>query len=264
MTPAGARVLATMQHLFSPDGEAALSQAMRQRPLLAFDFDGTLAPIVARPGDARLSRAVAARLATLAARLPVAIVTGRSVDDVRGRLGFEPRYIVGNHGAEDAAASVGERPPDTVLTPVRKMLDAQADVLRAAGVTVEDKGRSLALHYRLSRHREAAVLTIDELLAGLDDKLRVFGGKMVVNVVPREAPDKAEAVHRLVRRCGASCAVFAGDDVNDEPVFAAAAPGWLTVRVGRDEPKSMARFFLDSPAEMAMLLERMVTLTASA
>ena len=52
---------------------------------------------------------------------------------------------------------------------------------------------------------------------------------------------------------------FAGDDVNDEPVFVAAPPDWLTVRVGRDEPASHAQYFLDSPVEMALLLERMLT-----
>jgi trehalose 6-phosphate phosphatase len=52
----------------------------------------------------------------------------------------------------------------------------------------------------------------------------------------------------LVARCGAACALFAGDDVNDEPVFVAAPPHWLTVRVGRDD-RALARayFFLDSP-----------------
>ena len=82
---------------------------------------------------------------------------------------------------------------------------------------------------------------------------------MVVNVTGRAAPDKAHAVRTLVSRCGASCALFAGDDVNDEPVFVAAPSDWLTVRVGRDEPASRAQYFLDSPVEMALLLERMLT-----
>lgn len=72
----------------------------------------------------------------------------------------------------------------------------------------------------------------------------------------------------LVRcRSAVSCAQSllcwcAGDDVNDEPVFVSAPPDWLTVRIGRDHPASRARYFLDSPAEMAMLLERMLVLLA--
>ena len=249
-----------MRHLFTPEGEAALAGTLRRLPLLAFDFDGTLAAIVARPADARLSQAVSARLAALSALLPLAIVTGRGVEDVRARLGFEPRYIVGNHGAEEAGQGETPAPPPAALLRLRQRLQDHGAELSAAGVSIEDKGHSMALHYRLSRTPDEAQRRIDELLADPDTQLRVFGGKMVVNVVARDAPDKADAVHELVRRCGASCAVFAGDDINDEPVFESAPAGWLTIRVGRDVRQSKAAFFLDSPAEMAMLLERMVTL----
>src|SRR6186713_659242 len=90
-----------MKHLFTPEGERALQDVMHLRPLLAFDFDGTLAPIVARPDEARVPESVSLGLAELARDLPVAIITGRSVADVRPRLGFAPHYVIGNHGAED-------------------------------------------------------------------------------------------------------------------------------------------------------------------
>lgn len=249
-----------MQHLFHHDGELALAAALQLRPLLAFDFDGTLAPIVARPDDARISQAVAARLRALSAQLPLAIVTGRTVDDVRGRLGFEPQFIVGNHGAEDPQDQAAAASLARVLDPLRQRLQASQEALTAAGVTVEDKGASLALHYRLARDRNRALQLITDTLAPADAAWHVFGGKMVVNVSPAEAPDKARAVHKLVARCGAACAVFAGDDINDEPVFVSAPPHWLTIRIGRGEGHSRARFFLDSPSEMAMLLERMLAL----
>ena len=54
--------------------------------------------------------------------------------------------------------------------------------------------------------------------------------------------------------------MFAGDDVNDEPVFRRAPPHWLTVRVGRFEPTSAARFRLDDNAEVAQMLDRMLAL----
>jgi trehalose 6-phosphate phosphatase len=252
----------TMQHLFSPEGDIALARTLQQRPLLAFDFDGTLTPIVARPGDARLTQGVSARLATLATQLPVAIVTGRSVEDVRGRLGFEPRFIVGNHGAEDASDMAPAGEASGALSRIRARVQAMLPVLEAAGVNVEDKGHSMAFHYRLSRTREQALQAIQELLADRDEALRVFGGKLVVNVVPKLAPDKADAVRALMHRSGATCAIFAGDDVNDEPVFASAPAGWLTIRVGRDDPRSKAQYFLDSPGETALLLDRMVSLLA--
>jgi trehalose 6-phosphate phosphatase len=249
-----------MQHLFSPEGEMALAQALLQRPLLAFDFDGTLAPIVARPQDARLSAAVSMRLKALAFRLPLAIVSGRTVADLRARLGFEPRFVVGNHGAEDPQNPLAGAAQMQQLDGLRLRLQARQADLAAAGIVVEDKGASVALHYRLSRQREQAQALIARILDPGDAAWRVFGGKMVVNVVPKVAPDKAEAVHALVLRCGAACAVFAGDDINDEPVFESAPPHWLTIRVGRGEGPSKARCFLDSPKEVAMLLERMLAL----
>ena len=256
--------MATMQHLFSPLGEAALAIALGRRPLLAFDFDGTLAPIVARPESARISSGVSARLQALNSQLPVAIVTGRAVADVRARLDFSPAFVIGNHGAEDDAAAPEPLQPASELAPLREVLRAQGQALQALGVTVEDKRLSIALHYRLSRQREQALAAIRELLAPFGPGLHVFAGKMVVNVSPANAPDKADAVHALVARCGADCAVFAGDDVNDEPVFASAPADWLTVRVGRDDPHSRARYFLDGPNEVALMLDHMLAILSPA
>ncbi len=249
-----------MRHIFGSAGESALAAVVARRPLLVFDFDGTLAPIVPRPHDAQLSLAVADRLRSLSRLLPLAIVTGRLRDDVLERLNFVPRYVVGNHGAEDPLHTFGASARIVALDPLRSVLRARSPDLDAAGVLIEDKRQSLALHYRLSRHRDKAKALIDELLGSNDPALRTFAGKMVVNVVPSGAPDKADAVHRLLARSGSECALFAGDDVNDEPVFASAPSGWLTVRVGRDDPVSRAQFFLDGPHEMAMLLNRILTL----
>lgn len=247
-----------MNHLFSPAGRSALAALLRRRPLLGFDFDGTLAPIVARPHDARIPRAVASQLAQLTRWLPVAIITGRALEDVRGRLGFGPSYVVGSHGAEDASDPAGAELLVRRLDPLRRRIAAQREALDAAGVLVEDKGASLALHYRLARDREDARALIDALQLAADPALRVFSGKMVENVVSASAPDKADAMQSLVARCGADSAFFAGDDVNDEPVFESAPAHWLTVRVGRGDPHTRARFFLDSPADMAMTLQAMI------
>ncbi len=250
-----------MKHLFTPEGEAALEALIRRRPLLAFDFDGTLAPIVPRPEDARIPPPVAARLGALAKRLPLAIVTGRQVDDVRARLGFEPTFVVGNHGAEDDQGAAAITPPmRAALQRARTRLATRRLALSGAGVTIEDKGSSIALHYRLSRTRDRALEVIQTALTPRDDALRVFPGKMVVNIVARQAPDKAHAVRSLLARCGASCLLFAGDDLNDEPVFAAATEDWLTIRVGDDHTHSLARYALAGPEEVSELLERIAAL----
>ncbi len=247
-----------LRHLSAADGLAALATLMRSRALFAFDFDGTLAPIRPRPADVHVSATIAVRLEKLARVRPVAIVTGRQIADVRDRLGFVPTWIVGNHGAEDDGDAEAAARAAAALDPLRERLLVRADGLLGAGVMIEDKRQSLALHYRTAPDREAAATLIDEVLAGFTPALHVFGGKLVVNAVAADAPDKAVAVHRLLARAGAEAAFFAGDDLNDEPVFAAALPGWVTVRIGCERRDSAARFCIDGPQEMAGVLDRML------
>jgi trehalose 6-phosphate phosphatase len=248
-----------MKHLFSAEGNAALSAVMAKRPLLAFDFDGTLAPIVTRPDAARVPTGVSRWLSQLGRVLPVAIVSGRSVADLRPRIAFEPRYIVGNHGAEDPLESPGYADPWTgALDGLRVRLDEQSASLAAAGVEIEDKRYSIALHYRRAIDRDLALTLITRVLSEVDPRLSVFGGKMVANVVAASAPDKAHAVARLVERARVDCAFFVGDDINDEPVFARPEPSWLTVRVGHAYPNSQAKFFVDDSSEVETMLERML------
>lgn len=248
-----------MQHLFTPEGEADLVAVVAQHPLLAFDFDGTLAPIVARPSNARVPIATLRRLQRLAARLPLAVISGRKVSDLRRRLGFEPVQVVGNHGAEGLRR---DALPEwqAALDGLRVRLRDAAGALQRCGVSVEDKGASLALHYRLAPERDAAIALINGLLRPLDSHLHVFGGKMVTNVVAAAADDKAAAVRQLARRAKTHAVLYLGDDVNDESVFAAGEPLWLTVRVGADHCESAARYFISGPREVPRLLDRILML----
>jgi trehalose 6-phosphate phosphatase len=246
------------RHLSGAEGVAALNTLMRSPALFAFDFDGTLAPIRARPGDVHVSTTLAIRLEKLAKVRPVAIVTGRQIVDVRDRLGFVPTWIIGNHGAEDDGDQQGALDAARALDPLRERLHATAAALTTVGVVVEDKAQSLALHFRTAPDRAVASALIEDTLAGFSPALHVFGGKLVFNAVAADAPDKAVAVQRLLARANVKAAFFAGDDVNDEPVFAVAKPGWLTVRIGCERRESAARFCIDGPHEMAGVLDRML------
>ncbi len=250
-----------MKLLLSPEGLQALHEVLAHEPLLAFDFDGTLAPIVSHPDAAAVPPGLVAQLQALAQRLPTAIVTGRAVADVLPRLGFDPHYVVGNHGSEDAGRALPQAAV-LALDDLRRQIALHEAVLQSLGVLVEDKQQSLTLHHRLAPDQAQAVESIEQLLLGLDPALRRFGGKFVVNVVAAEAPDKGDAVASLVQRAGAGAAVFIGDDVNDESVFASAEPHWLTVRIGRDDPHSKARFFLDEHADVTVVLAHMLAALA--
>lgn len=248
-----------MRHIFSAAGKTFLQSVMRERPLLAFDFDGTLAPIVANPDEASVPLAVGRRLAVLVNLLPVAIVTGRSVDDVKERLDFCPAFIIGNHGAE-GWDPVAEQMLVPMFDELRVVLAVHRAKLEELGIVIEDKGLSVALHYRIARDRIAAKAFICALLAQLKSPLGVSFGKCVANVTASNAPDKGVALHRLVRQANAPAAVFLGDDSNDEPAFASAESHWLTVRIGNKVNGSRARFFLDDHAQVATFLQDMMDL----
>jgi trehalose 6-phosphate phosphatase len=246
-----------MKHLLTPEGEAALRRVLVSKPLLAFDFDGTLAPIVLKPADATIKPALAIQLTRLSTLAPVAIVTGRCVDDVTPRLGFKPHYIVGNHGAEDPLQPVSVD-SNAALQALRLHLKANQVLLNEAGVTLEDKRFSMALHYRQAVDSALALATIGRLLLNLSPEIKIFGGKCVVNIVVAKAPDKGQAVQRLMQRAGVSTAVFIGDDLNDEAVFECAKASWLTVRIGFDNPNSLAHYFLDDPSQVEAFLGLMI------
>lgn len=250
-----------MKHLLSSEGIAALRLTAQAAPLLAFDFDGTLAPIVAHPDQARVPPGLAQRLQRLNQHLPVVIITGRSRAEVQTRLPFTPTQIIGNHGAEDAGGRMDEAAV-TALEEMRQRLQGAQGSLARAGVTVEDKGASIALHYRQARDADAARHAIDEVTAALSPSLHAFAGKCVHNVVAAAAADKAAVLESVVAQYGRRAAFYAGDDANDEPVFERAPPSWLTVRVGPELRGSSARFFLHGPAEMPRVLDLLLeTLT---
>ena len=249
-----------LRSLLGPQGLEALETLVRAPVLFAFDFDGTLAPIRPRPDDVHVSATIALRLDKLARARPVAIVTGRRIADVRERLGFTPAWIIGNHGAEDEGDPDAAARAHRALDALRVRLREREDGLAGAGVLVEDKGQSLALHFRTAPDRDAATAMIEDVLAGFTGALHVFGGKLVWNAVAADAPDKAVAVQRLIARAGVQAAFFAGDDVNDEPVFAAAQRQWVTVRIGCERRASAARFCIAGPHEMAGVLDRILAL----
>ena len=258
-----------MTPLFSPEGERAIAALARGRTLFGFDFDGTLAPIVARPDDAFASVATIDRLARLNARVPVVILTGRSVADVRRRLDFEPRHVVGNHGAEglpgDAAAATAERAVHERIAAGwrRQWADAIVAVGDDPGIVVEDKGASLSVHYRAAADPGAAERAVHAAAARLDPRPRLIGGKRVVNLLPEGAADKGRALDALVRFEGADTAFYIGDDTTDEVAFAQAPDHWMTVRIGPADA-SAARWSVDGQADIDRVLDRLLAHVATA
>jgi trehalose 6-phosphate phosphatase len=247
-----------VNRLLLPENAELLARLAWSRVILGFDFDGTLAPIVADRDGACMRERTRLLFAQVCDRYPCAVISGRSRSDVLARLGGAAvRHVIGNHGLEPGAA-LGEFEQE--IAQARGPLEAK--LATASGIDIEDKRYSLAIHYRKARRKNEARAAITDAVRSLPVPMRVVGGKMVVNIVPERAPNKGDALLRLRALEKANTAFYIGDDVTDEDVFTLSQPGRLfTVRVGESRT-SAASYFLRDQREMDTLLARLVALRA--
>lgn len=182
--------------------------------LLAFDFDGTLAPIRDDPADVRIDRAAAALLGETAHMegVVVAVVSGRDADDLSSRVGESGAYLISSHGLEIHA-------PGGVL--VRDMPPLEIELhselgreIAASGLRLESKKHALALHWRGVPYE--AIAPVLELFRqwAKESHLDVIEGRCVVEA-RRPGGGKEEALRWLARAVGAARVVYAGDDLTD-------------------------------------------------
>lgn len=262
----------------TPAGRAALD-AIVDRPsttLVGLDFDGTLAPIVENPQDARAHPGALPALTALAPKVAaVAVVTGRPAEvavrngGFAGAPGLEHLTVLGHYGAERWDAATGTLtapPPHPGVAAVRAALPAVLDAADAGpGVRIEEKGgRAVAVHTRGAPDPRAA---FDALRAPLTDLAARHGlivepGRMVLELRP-PGMDKGVALLEHVRETGARSVLYAGDDLGDLSAFATVeklrsdgVPG-LLVCSGSTEVTELAEradLVVDGPAGVVALL----------
>ena len=241
-----------MRHLFSLKGRKVLSRYAASRVVVALDFDGTLAPIVDDPARAVIRSGTRVLLRHVTARYPCAVISGRGRRDVLVLVkGTGVSCVVGNHGLEWPGDHAGS---SRVRGQVRRMARALKAVLAALpGVVLENKGYSIAVHYRGSKNKDATRVAIRAAVAALG-ACRITGGKYVINVLPIGDHHKGTALARIMEECGCDTAIYVGDDVTDEEAFAAARGAEvLTVRVGYCRA-SRAEYCLRSQREIDRFL----------
>lgn len=225
------------------------------------DVDGTLLDIKPRPEEVAADEALLALLRTLsdATGGALALVSGRRIEDV-DRI-FAPLVLAaaGLHGAE-------LRLPDGTRTLAESaIMDAARPVLRdfaavREGVWVEDKGATLAVHFRQRPELEPEVLHFMRHLAG--DGLAVQEGKMVAEL-KETRHDKGKAIEYLAALppFAGRRPVFIGDDVTDESGFQAVnALGGSSIRIGPPNAPTRAIYCLESPAELRRELGLLISI----
>ncbi|NTY59543.1 trehalose-phosphatase [Mycolicibacterium sphagni] len=233
---------------------ALIDVARVPRLLVASDFDGTIAPIVSVPADARPIPAAAEALAALAA-LPstsAALISGRALRDLRVLSGAPADvHLVGSHGSEFDAGFLDaiDEPAKALLARLEQTMTELTE--RYPGATVEIKPVSVAFHVRNAAPEHAQRALDDALNAVRDWDIHVTEGKAVREFAVIDT-DKGEALDRLRQSSDGGAVVFFGDDVTDEKAFARLADGDIGVKVGPGQ--TLARYRVDSPDDVASAL----------
>jgi trehalose 6-phosphate phosphatase len=241
-------------------GRQRLDQIVKPGTLCAFDFDGTLSPIVDQPDQARLSPEAVRRLVTLSGLAPVAVITGRSLADIGPRLQFQPDFLVGNHGMEGLWADLprAERCRELCRgwhASLSQALQSRTDI--DPKVWIENKEYSLSVHFRSVDDPVRTEQQLAALFARMTPLPRIVGGKLVANLVAPGASDKGAALEHLIKVSAAPSAIYVGDDVTDEDVFKLARGDLLSVRI-EPAPGSAAPFYLDSQSDILRLLDELI------
>ena len=262
----------TLPRPATPEGQAGLDALLAdpRHALIAADFDGTLSPIVARPGDARAHPGAVPALAALAgAAGTVAVITGRPAADAvsLGGLAAVPGLVViGHYGWQRwQDGRLTDAPPPPAVAAAREALPG---VLREAGAPdgtwVEDKAHAVAVHTRGTADPQAALDQLRKPLGELAERLGLAAepGRFVIELRP-PGVDKGAALTGLAGERAARSVLFCGDDLGDLPAFAAVralraggVPGCAVASASAESPRvaAAADLVVDGPAGVVALL----------
>ena len=193
---------------------------------LITDVDGTISKTASTPQQASVSPLCRHYLLKLSSHLAlVAAISGRPVSQVRKMVGIDSMVYIGNHGLERWRGIKTEFPDIThdysrVIKPVLKELSS---LLSSKGISIEDKGVTATIHYRLSPKPQLAERKILNTLNASPraKSLRIIRGKMSFNLLPPIGADKGTATIALIREYNLRGGIYLGDDYTDIDAFRA-------------------------------------------
>jgi trehalose 6-phosphate phosphatase len=222
------------------------------RVLLLLDYDGTLTPIVKDPADAELHPSVRPLLKKLSRtkKFILGIVSGRSLKDIRGKIGLNGIIYAGNHGLEISAGRFVRIFPGAGgrIKEIQRVAAAVANPLKhIPGAILENKKLTLSVHYRRCSRPDARKLRmlVAAAIRPWRDRIRVFHGKKVWDLRPSIDWNKGQAALWLLRQFKGEPPLtpfYIGDDRTDEDVFHALGPQAITARVGQRKDTAAAYY----------------------
>jgi alpha,alpha-trehalase len=229
------------------------------------DYDGTLTPIVSHPEDAWLSDSMRLVLRELAARVRVAILSGRDLDDVRRRVDLDGLVYAGSHGFDIAGPGFRRELGADYLAD----LDAAEKELREpleeiSGAQLERKRFSIAAHYRNVNENDVPTLRqAVEAVAARHRELRRIDGKKVFEFLPAIEWDKGKAVTWLLEALALEREnvrpIYIGDDSTDEDAFRALKERGIGILVSEQPGATAARYMLKDSGEVEVFLRNLIS-----
>jgi trehalose 6-phosphate phosphatase len=220
--------------------------------LVAFDYDGTLAPIAARPEEAHMRPDTRALLTSVARAYPTVVISGRALADVTAMLNTVPLWFVyGNHGLEPARGR-----SDTAADTAAWIAQLTPQLPPELGVRIEDKRYTVTLHFRGAPDRTRAVAAIESAVEALPD-ISILRGKEAINLLPRGRGNKGMALAQARDIFACHHAIYVGDEDTDEAAFVAGGDRTLAIRV---EPSdhSQARYHIGSQLDVDIFLRTLL------
>jgi len=247
-----------------------ISQRLRDKvPAVFLDYDGTLTPIVERPELAVLSKEMRQALRQLSETCPTAVISGRSLDEVREMVGLPGLYYAGSHGF-DISGPQPEGLEHHVAAEKRQAIQEATARLRLAldgvpGVEVEPKSAAVAVHYRRAAAADVpTVLSTVERVASEVAGLAPSSGKKVAELSLADEWDKGKAVAWLLaawrNKAQQLVPVYIGDDVTDEDAFRSLERTGITIFVGNPKTPSAAQLALENSNEVLELIQHLIDL----
>jgi len=240
-----------MMHFFTPDGLQKFKSYCHPQTLFAFDYDGTLTPLTPTLSHARVPLKTRKLLEALHRTVPIVIVSGRCVTDLKKLCSFTPTFFIGNHGLE--GMNIHQKLKTRFQQVCKKWKEELIkDISDIEGVELEDKKYSLAIHYRRASDRSYVKHSLWRCISRLSPFPKIILGKSVINLLPPSRLNKGISLRMAMKKLKVKRALYIGDDQTDEDVFRLPS-SILKIRVGRKN-NSQAEFYLKNCFELNRFL----------
>jgi trehalose 6-phosphate phosphatase len=249
---------------FFPQISKTLQQ--EKRLFLALDFDGTISEITNTPDKAIPLKGIEEALNLLSAFIPIAIVSGRDLQNLRQRISLKNIFYSGSHGFEILEPGGKVYFPGKGMKFMEVLEHIQGQLKTAlcniSGALIEEKKFSIAVHYRQCKEMDKGkLIEITSLLLKKIPELKIIKGKQVLEIIPNSLCNKGSAIGFimcLINHEVQHFPIFIGDDITDEDAFRLFQNGHgIGVIVKGRKGKTTAGYSLQNTLEVKEFLEKL-------